>query len=162
MGILNVTPDSFNDGGRHKNLDDVLKHCETMIQEGAGIIDIGGFSTRPGGDVVTAEEELKRVIPAVETVRSRFPKVIISVDTFRKSVAEAVYNEGADIINDISGGTFDEEMLEFIGTRHIPYILMHSSESIDGMHKNLISDDVCFKVKTFFENQMEKLTRYGE
>lgn len=162
MGILNVTPDSFYDGGRHKDLNDVLKHCETMIEEGADVIDIGAFSTRPGSVVITPKEELNRIIPALDIIRTNFPEVVISIDTYRQCVAEAVYNAGADIINDISGGIFDENMLKFIGTKHIPYILMHITGKINNMHKELISDNVCFKVKTFFEKQIDELLQYGE
>ena len=131
MGILNVTPDSFYDGGRHKDLNDVLKHCETMIEEGADVIDIGAFSTRHGSVVITPKEELNRIIPALDIIRTNFPEVVISIDTYRQCVAEAVYNAGADIINDISGGIFDENMLKFIGTKHIPYILMHITGKIN-------------------------------
>ena len=115
MGILNLTPDSFYDGGSHNNTDDVLRHCEKMLTDGADIIDIGAFSSRPGSEIISVEEENSRLIPYLIEIRKRFPEAIVSIDTFRKDVAKNALENGADIINDISGGIFDEEMLPFIG-----------------------------------------------
>ena len=111
MGILNVTPDSFSDGGRYNQLDNALSHCEVMLSDGADFIDIGGCSTRPNNAIATEQEEMERVVPILKAVKKAFPEALISIDTFRKNVAEACVGEGADLINDISGGLFDAEML---------------------------------------------------
>ena len=103
MGILNVTPDSFSDGGRYNQMDDALHHCETLLTDGADIIDIGGCSTRPNNAIATEQEELERVVPILKITRKAFPETLISIDTFRKNVAEACMSEGADIINDKIG-----------------------------------------------------------
>ena len=103
MGILNLTPDSFYDGGSHNNTDDVLRHCEKMLTDGADIIDIGAFSSRPGSEIISVEEENSRLIPYLIEIRKRFPEAIVSIDTFRKDVAKNALENGADIINDISG-----------------------------------------------------------
>ncbi|MBR0324330.1 MAG: dihydropteroate synthase, partial [Bacteroidales bacterium] len=100
MGILNLTPDSFYDGGSHHNIDDVLKHCEKMLTEGADIIDIGAFSSRPGSEIISVEEENSRLLPYLIEIKKRFPDTIISIDTFRKDVAKNAIENGADIIND--------------------------------------------------------------
>ena len=162
MGILNLTPDSFYDGGSHNNTDDVLRHCEKMLTDGADIIDIGAFSSRPGSETISVEEENSRLIPYLIEIRKRFPEVIVSIDTFRKDVAKNALENGADIINDISGGIFDEEMLPFIGENSIPYIMMHCGGSIESLHTNLIKENPCEIVKSFFEKQIEFLSKYGE
>ena len=162
MGILNLTPDSFYDGGSHNNTDDVLRHCEKMLTDGADIIDIGAFSSRPGSEIISVEEENSRLIPYLIEIRKRFPEAIVSIDTFRKNVAKNALENGADIINDISGGIFDEEMLPFIGETCTPYIMMHCGGSIESLHTNLIKENPCEIVKSFFEKQIEFLSRYGE
>ena len=162
MGILNLTPDSFYDGGSHNSTNDVLRHCEKMLEEGADIIDIGAFSSRPGMDIISCEEETSRLLPSLINIKKRFPETIISIDTFRKDVAMKAIENGADIINDISGGTFDSEMLSYIGKKHIPYILMHSGNSIENLHHEIIENDVCEEVKSFFVRQTEILSQYGE
>ena len=162
MGILNLTPDSFYDGGSHNSTNDVLRHCEKMLEEGADIIDIGAFSSRPGMDIISCEEETSRLLPSLINIKKRFPETIISIDTFRKDVAMKAIENGADIINDISGGTFDSEMLSYIGEKHIPYILMHSGNSIENLHHEIIENDVCEEVKSFFVRQTEILSQYGE
>ncbi|MBR4156385.1 MAG: dihydropteroate synthase [Bacteroidales bacterium] len=162
MGILNLTPDSFYDGGSHNNTDDVLRHCEKMLTDGADIIDIGAFSSRPGSEIISVEEENSRLIPYLIEIRKRFPEVIVSIDTFRKDVAKNALENGADIINDISGGIFDDEMLPFIGENSIPYIMMHCGGSIESLHTNLIKENPCEIVKSFFEKQIEFLSKHGE
>lgn len=161
MGILNLTPDSFYDGGSHHNTDDILRHCERMIKEGADIIDIGAFSSRPGAEIISTEEEIKRLIPYLQEVRRAFPDIIISIDTFRKDVANIAIDNGADIINDISGGEFDIDMLNFIGKNHIPYIMMHCGGSVDTLHSDVIDDNICEHVKSFFERQIDFLQKFG-
>ena len=162
MGILNLTPDSFYDGGSHNNTDDVLRHCEKMLTDGADIIDIGAFSSRPGSEIISVEEENSRLIPYLIEIRKRFPEAIVSIDTFRKDVAKNALENGADIINDISGGIFDEEMLPFIGETCTPYIMMHCGGSIESLHTNLIKENPCDIVKSFFEKQIDFLSKYGE
>lgn len=163
MGIMNVTPDSFFDGGKYQGLTSVLEHCQKMVAEGADILDLGAFSTRPGSERISNKEEIERIIPALKAIRKEFPNIPISIDTFRQSVAAQCIAEGADIINDISGGLFDEEMIPYIGENHIPYILMHITGTLEGMHhEEIISEDVHNKVRQFLENQVNKLLEYGE
>ena len=163
MGIMNVTPDSFFDGGKYQGLTSVLEHCQKMVSEGADILDLGAFSTRPGSERISDKEEIERIIPALKAIRKEFPNIPISIDTFRQSVAAQCIAEGADIINDISGGLFDEAMIPYIGKNHIPYILMHITGTLEGMHhEEIISDDVHNKVRQFLENQVNKLLEYGE
>ncbi len=125
MGILNLTPDSFFDGGRYEGEKALLTQVEKMLSEGADIIDIGGMSSRPGAKIIPLREELNRVLPAVKTILKEHPKVIISIDTVRSEVARQTIGEGAAIINDISAGTIDEEMFKTVGDINCPYILMH-------------------------------------
>ena len=126
MGILNLTPDSFYSGSRMDSLDAALMQADQMIKEGAAILDIGGYSTRPGADDVPVGEELERVIPVIEALRKRSPEVLLSIDTFRQKVAMEARDAGADIVNDVSGGELDEAMLDWVGNQHdMPYIMMH-------------------------------------
>ncbi|MBO7528502.1 MAG: dihydropteroate synthase [Bacteroidales bacterium] len=163
MGIMNVTPDSFFDGGKYQGLTSVLEHCQKMVAEGADILDLGAFSTRPGSERISDKEEIERIIPALKVIRKEFPNIPISIDTFRQSVAAQCIAEGADIINDISGGLFDEAMIPYIGKNHIPYILMHITGTLEGMHKEeIISENIHEEVRRFFEKQVNKLLDYGE
>lgn len=162
MGILNVTPDSFSDGGRYNEMDHALQHCEQMLSEGADIIDIGGCSTRPNNAIATENEEMERVIPILKAVRKHFPEALVSIDTFRKNVAEACVAEGADIINDISGGLFDTEMQPYIGQNHLPYILMHCVGTPETMHQYALDGDIHQTVHDFFVQQCQVLEAYGE
>lgn len=163
MGIMNVTPDSFFDGGKYQGLTAVLEHCHKMVADGADIIDIGAFSTRPGSERISDKEEIERIIPALKAIRKEFPDILISIDTFCQSVANQCIEEDADIINDISGGLFDENMIPFIGKNHIPYVLMHITGTLEGMHKEeIISENVHETVRQFFETQVNKLFEYGE
>ena len=162
MGILNVTPDSFSDGGRYNEMDHAMQHCEQMLSEGADIIDIGGCSTRPNNAIATESEERERVIPILKAVRKQFPEALVSIDTFRKNVAETCVAEGADIINDISGGLFDTEMLPYIGQNHLPYILMHCVGTPETMHQYALDGDIHQTVHDFFAQQCQVLEAYGE
>lgn len=162
MGILNVTPDSFSDGGRFNQMDNALQHCEQMISDGADFIDIGGCSTRPNNAIATENEEMERVIPILKAIRKAFPKALVSIDTFRKNIAEACINEGADLINDISGGLFDTEMLLYIGQNHIPYVMMHCIGSPETMHQYALDGDIHQTVMDFFKQQCEALEAYGK
>ena len=162
MGILNVTPDSFSDGGRYNQMDKALQHCEQMLAEGADFIDIGGCSTRPNNAIATEQEELERVIPILKAVKTAFPEALISIDTFRKNVAKACIAEGANLINDISGGLFDKDMLPYIGENHIPYVMMHCIGTPETMHQYTLGGDIHQTVLGFFRLQCEVLEAYGE
>ena len=162
MGILNVTPDSFSDGGRYNRMDMALQHCEQMIADGADFIDIGGCSTRPNNAIATESEEMERVVPILKAIRKNFPDTLVSIDTFRKNVAEACIDEGADLINDISGGLFDNEMLPYIGKNHIPYVMMHCIGSPETMHQYTLGGDIHQIVMDFFALQCKVLEAYGE
>ena len=145
MAILNVTPDSFFDGGKFNTEIKVLKQVEKFINEGADIIDIGGYSSRPGAKNISIEIELKRVISNIKLIRKEFPEIFISIDTFRSEVARESYFSGADIINDISGGNLDTEMLKTVGDLGAPYILMHmrgnpQNMSLKTNYKNITQD----------------------
>ena len=162
MGILNVTPDSFSDGGKYNSVDAALKHCEEMLNQGADIIDIGGCSTRPNNAIATELEEMERVIPVLKAIRQHFPEAEISIDTFRKNVAKACIDEGADLINDISGGLFDPDMLPYIGENHIPYVLMHCVGTPETMHQYSLDGDIHQTVLDFFKRQCDILESYGD
>ena len=137
MGILNVTPDSFSDGGKWDTLDHAMKHVETMLADGADLIDVGGESTRPGHTPVGAQEEIERVLPVIEAIRSRFD-VPISVDTYKGSVADASLKAGADLINDVWGLKYDPEMAPVIARYQAPCCLMHNKENTE--YNNFLVD----------------------
>ena len=125
MGILNVTPDSFYDGGVHSEINNIENHVKKMVEDGMDILDIGGYSSKPGAKDVSVDEEISRVIPTLKHIKKIFPDLVISIDTFRSEVATTSLHEGADMINDISGGTLDENMMSVIAKNNCPYILMH-------------------------------------
>ena len=125
MGVLNVTPDSFSDGGKFNRLDLAVKHIGSMLENGADIIDIGGESTKPGSDPVSVDEELNRVIPIINEVKKTSNDILISVDTYKSVIAKEAIKAGADIINDISGLAFDEDMAPLLAKKDIPVIIMH-------------------------------------
>jgi len=161
MGILNVTPDSFYDGGRYTGSNAILARAETMLREGATFLDIGGYSTRPHAPEVTPEEEHRRVIPAIQAVKKAFPDCFISVDTFRAAIAEAAINEGADIINDISGGELDNAMFSTAGRLQVPYILMHMRGTPQTMNKLTHYDDIILELVSYFEKKVSALRTAG-
>ena len=133
-----------------------------MVSEGADILDLGAFSTRPGSERISDKEEIERIIPALKAIRKEFPNIPISIDTFRQSVAAQCIAEGADIINDISGGLFDKEMLPYIGKNHIPYVMMHCVGTPETMHQYTLGGDIHQTVLDFFKKQCEVLEAYGE
>ncbi len=157
MGILNVTPDSFYDGGRYYLLDKQIAQAEKMISEGAAIIDIGAASTRPYAEEVSEAEELKRLLPALEILVKRFPNIIFSVDTFWASVAEASADLGAGIINDISGGTFDENLLRIVSQKKLTYVLMHIQGTPKNMQQNPQYENVVLEIIKYFQNKIHFL-----
>jgi dihydropteroate synthase len=157
MGILNITPDSFYDGGSYISLIDQLKQVEKMISEGALIIDIGAISTRPGAIQVNEEQEIARLLPSLIPIRKYFAEVVISVDTFRTSVAKAAIENGAMMINDIFGGRFDGEMFNLVASHNIPYILMHMQGEPDNMQINPHYVDVVNDIHDFFRERIDLL-----
>ncbi len=161
MGILNVTPDSFFDGGKYTSDTEWLIHTKQMIDEGADIIDIGACSTRPGAVDVSEEEETSRLIKVITSVRKQFPEILISADTFRASVAQKAVDAGANIINDISGGTLDNSMFDTISKLQVPYILMHIQGTPQTMQVNPVYDNVTKEVIEFFNEKINTLKDLG-
>ena len=161
MGILNVTPDSFFDGGRYNSSDKVLKQVEKMIISGADIIDVGGYSSRPGAKNISISEELKRVIPTIKLIKEKFPKTLISIDTFRSEVASESIISGGDIINDISGGNLDTQMFKTVAKLKTPYILMHMRGNPSNMMTNTDYHDVTKEICKYFSKMIEKAKNEG-
>lgn len=157
MGILNITPDSFYDGGKYTTEQAMLARAEQILNEGGDIIDVGAVSTRPGAIVCDEATELKAIEKAVQSIRAQFPEAVISVDTFRAAVARAAVQAGADIINDVSGGTFDEAMIPTIGELQVPYVLMHTPAMPDKMQQCTHYDDILADMLQYFGRQLEKL-----
>ncbi|MDP5105664.1 MAG: dihydropteroate synthase [Polaribacter sp.] len=157
MGILNITPDSFFDGGKYKNEADILNQTEKMLSDGATFIDVGAYSSRPGAKHISEEEELQRIVPVINLLINNFPEIIISVDTFRSKVALETINSGAAIINDISGGKMDAKMFETVANLQVPYILMHMLGTPQNMQQNPVYKDVIEEIISFFAEQIFKL-----
>lgn len=161
MGILNVTPDSFFDGGRYHLPDQAVARAEKMVNEGAAILDVGALSTRPFSETIDEHEEWSRLEKILPLLRKNFPEIIISVDTFRSKVAEKAVEAGADIINDISGGQFDEDMFPLVARLNIPYIMMHIQGTPQTMQQNPQYDDVVAEVDGFLAGQINRLSALG-
>ena len=162
MGIINVTPDSFYDGGKMEDEKVLLSTVEMMVKDGVTIIDIGAISTRPGAQMISTKVELGRLLPAVRAIKKKFPKIPISVDTFRSWVAVRVIDEiGPIIVNDISGGTLDSKMFETIGKMHVPYILSHIQGTPGTMQDNPHYDDIIKDISSYFTNTVKRLTKLG-
>jgi len=159
MGILNITPDSFYDGGMYKDEISILNQTEKMLADGATFIDVGAYSSRPGAAEVSEEEELKRIVPVIELLIKKFPDIIISVDTFRSKVAKETISLGAAIINDISGGNLDSKMHETIAKLKVPYILMHMAGTPKTMQNNPTYEDVTKDLIYFFSEKIDQLHR---
>lgn len=161
VGILNVTPDSFSDGGKYLNLKSALNRAKELLEEGAEIIDVGGESTRPFSDPVPEEEELKRVIPVIKTIKKEFPDSIISIDTYKSKVAEEALKAGANIVNDISALRFDSKMVEVVKDFNCPIIIMHMQGNPKTMQINPTYKDVVKEVKEFLQKRIEFLVEKG-
>jgi len=161
MGILNITPDSFYDGGKYKNADQIIQQVEKMSSEGTKIIDIGGYSTRPNATNISENEELERVLFAIEAILERFPNTLISIDTFRANIAERAVQAGAKMVNDISGGTLDDKMFETVARLKVPYILMHMKGSPQTMTQLTNYDNLILEMTDFFQIQIAKLREIG-
>lgn len=161
MGVLNVTPDSFSDGGLYNKPAIAIKHVNDMIVNGADIIDIGGESTRPGSDPVSIDEELKRIIPIIEALKKRTDEILVSVDTYKSFVAKKAIEAGADIVNDISGLTFDPAMKTILSNSNIPVIIMHINGKPKTMQKNILYKNLIDDIKQFFLKQIRVAHRSG-
>jgi dihydropteroate synthase len=162
MGILNITPDSFHDGGRYTDERSWLARTEEMISQGADIIDIGAYSSRPGATHISEQEEEQRLIPAVSSIKKHFPQLLISADTFRASLAEKAVDAGAGLINDIGGGTLDKNMFSTVAKLKVPYILMHIQGTPQNMQKEPHYADVVKEVYEYFESRIAQLKSLGQ
>ncbi len=161
MGILNVTPDSFSDGGNYVNANQAVLHAKEMLTQGAMIIDIGGESTRPGSKFVSEAEEIARVIPVLKVLKKKMPEMLVSIDTSKSEVARTALDNGADMINDISAGTFDAKMFEVVSSYDVPICLMHTTDVPEKMqdsteYKNLLED-----IYTFLSERIQHAQEIG-
>lgn len=161
MGILNITPDSFYDGGQHKNEKDMLSHVEHMLTEGATFIDIGAYSSRPNADYVSEDEELKRILPIVNSILREFPETLLSIDTFRSNIAKACVEAGAAMINDISAGKLDDNMLQTIASLHVPYIMMHMRGNPKTMQSLTDYDNLLKDILFYFSERIAAARALG-
>lgn len=161
MGILNVTPDSFFDGGRHVTEKDIVQHAEKMLEHGATFLDIGGYSTRPGAEEVSEEEELRRVLPAVRAVMKAFPDAMVAIDTFRSGVASAAVGAGASLVNDISAGALDPMMPATVARLEVPYIAMHMRGTPKTMNTLTDYDDLISDIIRYFHERIGALHELG-
>jgi dihydropteroate synthase len=161
MGILNLTPDSFYDGGKNNNLSGAVKKTEQLLTEGADIIDLGAYSSRPGAEHITETEELERLLPVLNALTNEFPKAIISIDTFRSFIAKVAIGEGAHIVNDISGGEMNADMFETMGVLKVPYILMHMKGTPQNMVSKTDYQDITLEVNQYFNSKIKRLKQFG-
>ena len=161
MGVLNVTPDSFYDGGVYSNEKKILLQVEKMISDGADIIDIGGFSSKPGAKTISVKEEEKRVIQIIKLINNTFNKIIISVDTFRGEIAEKSLNEGASIINDISGGNLDKNIYQIANKYRVPYIMMHMKGVPANMQANPKYENINYEIIKDFSYKIDLAEKKG-
>lgn len=161
MGILNITPDSFYDGGLHKNESAILKHVESMLNDGTTFIDIGAYSSRPNADFVPEDIELKRILPIVEAVLKTFPETLISIDTFRSRVAKQCIEAGATLINDISAGKLDENMLQTVANLHVPYIMMHMKGTPQTMQQHTDYNNITKDILLYFSERIAAARALG-
>ena len=162
MGVLNVTPDSFFDGGKYKTVKKVVKRAEEILEQGGTIIDIGAVSTQPGSEGISTKDEIERLLPAVKAVKKEFPQAFISIDTYRSWVALKVIEDcGPCIVNDVSGGNFDVHMFDTIGKLGVPYILMHMLGTPLKMQEDPVYEDIIRDISTFFTDRVKKLNKAG-
>ena len=161
MGILNLTPDSFSDGGTFFNEKSALLQVEKMISEGADFIDVGAQSTRPNAEFLTAEIEIERLGNIISLIRKEFPNTLISLDTFYTEVVEFGFNEGIDLVNDISAGQFDAQLLETVGKLKLPYVLMHNHAEYSKMHQKIEHQDLVLTLNYFFSEKILELQSHG-
>ncbi|PZD78116.1 dihydropteroate synthase [Mesonia sp. K7] len=160
MGILNLTPDSFYDGGKYKSDKEILTQTEKMLTEGAFCVDVGAYSSRPGADDISTEEELSRILPIVELLLKKFPEILLSIDTFRSKVAQKCVETGAAIVNDISGGCLDENMLETVGKLQVPFVMMHMQGNPQNMKDNNHYENLIQDIIYYFSQQVAKARQH--
>lgn len=161
MGILNATPDSFYNKGRENSISDLLKKAEKMLKDGAVVLDIGGASTKPGAVIIDFEKELERVVPVIENIHQRFPEAWLSVDTYHAKVATEAVNVGASIVNDVSSGQIDNEMLNTVARLKVPYIAMHLQGTPETMQQNPVYEDVVFEVRDYLRRKCDEAMKVG-
>jgi len=161
MGILNITPDSFYDGGAYKNEKNILNQVDKMLNEGATFIDVGAYSSRPNADYISEEEELKRILPIVNLILDEFPDALLSIDTFRSSVAKPCVEAGACIINDISAGNLDDNMLQTIADLRVPYIMMHMRGTPQNMQQQTSYDNIINEMIFYFSERIVAAKQLG-
>lgn len=161
MGILNVTPDSFYDGGKNSLPNLIIEKVGKMIADGASILDVGGYSSRPNALHVSEQEEIDRVVPAIQLIKKEFPNSVISIDTFRAKVAQKAIDAGADMINDISGGELDPEMFQTVAKNKVSYVLMHMKGTPQNMQSLTNYDSICAELLDYFQKKLYKLHDIG-
>ena len=161
MGILNLTPDSFYDGGLYNNTDRALAQTEKMLLEGATFIDVGGASSKPGAVEISADEELARVLPVIEELHKTFPETLISIDTYRSDVAKQAVAAGAAMVNDISGGNLDAKMLKTVGALGVPYVAMHMQGTPQNMQDKPSYDTILTDIRSFFASKVDEAHKAG-
>lgn len=161
MGIINATPDSFYEGHLKLNIDEIILLAGKMIKDGAAILDIGGLSTRPGSKPVSIQEEMDRVLPVTEAIHHCYPEIILSIDTYNSQVAFAAVNEGAGIVNDISGGDLDEAMLQTVAKLNVPYICMHMQGTPETMQQQPFYNNLVKEVLDFFISKINNCHKAG-
>lgn len=161
MGIINLTPDSFYDGGKLTLDRNILLQAEKMLKDGATFLDLGGYSSRPGAQYVSEKEEISRVLPVVKILLKEFPKSILSIDTFRSEVANECLNSGASLINDISAGKLDEQMFKVVAHHQVPYIMMHMKGTPETMMQNTTYKDLIKEVLFYFSERIAKARSFG-
>ncbi|MEQ9468659.1 MAG: dihydropteroate synthase [Ekhidna sp.] len=161
MGIINATPDSFFSGSRKTAITDILKSAEQMLSDGATFLDVGGYSSRPAADDISEEEEISRVVVSIKAITKEFPKAIVSIDTFRSDVARRAVDAGAAIVNDISAGNLDKQMLSTVAKLNIPYIAMHMRGTPQTMKELTEYDDLLFEVMKYFSSVLHDCNRLG-
>lgn len=161
MGILNVTPNSFFDGGKYKNEDEIISQVDKMLSEGASFIDIGAYSSKPSAEFVSEQEEIDRIIPVIELILRHFPKALLSIDTFRAEVAKASIESGAAIINDIAAGELDDKMFEVIAKYNVPYIMMHMRGNPQTMQSLTEYEDIVKEILFYFSEKVKQARALG-
>ena len=161
MGILNVTPNSFYDGGKHKEINSIIHQVDKMLSEGADFIDIGAYSSKPSAEFVSEEEEIKRLVPILKSLVETFPNIVLSVDTFRANVAKAAVENGVAMVNDISAGFLDEKMLETVSELKVPYIMMHMRGNPQTMQSLTDYNDIVKEMIFYFSERIQKARSYG-
>jgi dihydropteroate synthase len=161
MGILNVTPNSFFDGGKYKNEDEIISQVDKMLSEGATFIDIGAYSSKPSAEFVSEKEEIERIVPVIELILKHFPEALLSIDTFRSEVAKASIESGAAIINDIAAGGLDDKMFDVIAEYNVPYIMMHMRGNPQTMQSLTQYDDIVKEMLFYFSEKVKKARTLG-